>query len=102
MVRYTSEDKNYIDFHNDKDRGRICGFSIDLTFSQNCDSTFLLKDVDKDSIILESKAGVPGRITIFKISSNLAHAVTPTLNDDRIALTGWVTTEKKESSSVNK
>ena len=90
LTKYTAANKDSLSFHSDFDRKRIAGFSIDLTFSQNCNAKFELLNTRTDEIILSHKAGTPGRLIVFRIDEYLNHRVTPTTQDDRYALTGWL------------
>tara|TARA_B100001971_G_scaffold214585_1_gene252939 strand:+ start:141446 stop:141991 length:546 start_codon:yes stop_codon:yes gene_type:complete len=90
LTKYTRAKGDFLSFHGDEGDIRLAGFSIDFTQGSNSNSCFQLRNEKTKKIILSNKAGVPGRVTIFKISPELVHGVTPTDGDDRIAITGWL------------
>jgi hypothetical protein len=90
LTKYTANNQDHLSFHSDYDDIRIAGFSIDLTFNNNCDSKFEIKNCKTNQIILSNKAGHAGRVTFFRIDKHLSHRVTPTFNKDRLAMTGWI------------
>lgn len=91
LTKYTAENKDFLDFHNDYDDNiRLAVLSVDLTFTDNCDSRLELFNRNTDQTILSNKAGTPGRVTLLRIDKHLMHRVTPTSNEDRYALTAWI------------
>jgi hypothetical protein len=90
LTKYTAKNNDKLDYHSDFDNIRIGGFSIDLTFSDNCDSNLELYNQKTKEKFVSNKAGTLGRITFFRIDEHLQHRVTPTTQDDRFALTGWI------------